>query len=132
MKVELRKTTIKLHARQYETIEAIANKNGESVSEVVRKLIDRGLEERVVEENTNLIANIVRQQMEIVIRPHIERLAKLSSKSGHMSAASAFLNTQALMDLVPLERKKDVRQMFDNARKKSAQYMKTPTSEWEE
>lgn len=69
--------------------------------------------------------------MEIVIRPHIERLAKLASKSRHMSATAAFLNVQALMDLVPIERKKDVREMYESARKKAVEYMRTKTYEWE-
>lgn len=131
MDKELRKTSVKLYSRQYETIEAIANKSGESVSEVVRKLIDQALSERVVEENTDLMAKIIRQQLEVVLKPHIERLAAISSKTGHMAAASAFLNTQALMDLVPAERRKDAKQMYENARKKAVVYMKTKTDEFD-
>ena len=131
MENELRKTSVKLYSRQYETIEAIANKNGESVSEVVRKLIDQALSERVVEQNTDLMTKIIRQQLEATLKPHVERICAISSKGGHMAAASAFLNTQALMDLVPVERKKDARQMYENARKKAVAYMKTKTDEFD-
>lgn len=64
--------------------------------------------------------------MEVVIKPHIERLAKLSSKTGHIGATGAFLNVQALMDLVPVERRKDVRDMYESAKKKAVVYMRTP------
>lgn len=131
MENELRKTSVKLYSRQYEALEAIANKNGESVSEVVRKLIDQALSERVVEQNTDLMAKIIRQQLEVVLKTHVERLAAIESKKSHMAAASVFLNTQALMNLVPVERKKDAKQMYENARKKAVAYLKTKTDEFD-
>ena len=129
---ELRKTTVKLHQRLYDVIENIAKKEGVTVSEVMRDLLDKALTERVTEENMDVIARVVRQQVEVVMKPHVERICALSSKGGHMAAAAAFLNTQALMDLVPPERKKDARQMYENARKKAVAYMKTKTDEFED
>ena len=126
----LRKVSFKMHSDKYDIIEKIAEKNGESISETIRKLIDKSLEERVLEENTDLIAKIVRQQLEIVIKPHIERLAAISAKAGHMSATAAFLNVQAFMDLVPSERKKDVRVLYEKARKKAVEYMRMKTDDF--
>lgn len=128
---DLKKVSVKLHQDKYEIIETIAGKRGVNLSEVIRNLIDKGLEERVLEENTDLIAQIVRQQLDIVLKPHVERLAKLSSKSGHMAATASFLNVQALMDLVPPERKKEVRTLYESARKKAAAYMRIPAAEFE-
>jgi len=129
---KLRFVGVKFREDVFEQIEVIAKKEGKSLSEVVRNLVNKGLSERVLEENTDLIAQIIRQQLEIVLKPHVERLASLSSKGGHMSATATFLNVQALMDLVPSERRKDVREMYESARKKSAAYMRTRTDEWEE
>lgn len=116
----------------YEKIENIVNMTGSSRADVTRDLIKRGLASEWLDENVDSIAKIVREQMEIVMKPHIERLAKLSSKSGHMSATAAFLNVQALMDLVPTERRKDVRTMYESARKKAVAYMKTPVADWDQ
>jgi len=121
---------IKFHKHVHDQIQIISENNGDSFSETVRKLVNRGLTEKVYEENTDLIAWVVRQQLEIVMKPHIERLAALSSKSGHMSATAAFLNVQALMDLVPKEQRKDVRVFYENARKKAAGYMKIKAEDW--
>lgn len=130
MSIELRKTSVKLYQRQYEAIERIAKNEGISVSDVIRDLIDRSLTERVVEENTDLIAHIVRKQVEVVMKPHIERLAALSAKGGHMAARATFLNVQALMDLVPVENRKDVMAMYDSASKKATAYMTMPVEEF--
>jgi len=36
------------------------------------------------------------------------------------------LNIQAIMDFVPLERRKDAKDMYEKAMKKAVVYMKTP------
>lgn len=123
---------LRLNGDTYKKVKALAKENEESVSETLRILINDGLACKVTEENTDIIAVTVRQQLEIVLKPHIERLAALSSKSGHMSATAAFLNVQALMDLVPTENRRNVRQMYENARKKAAAYMRTRTEDWGE
>ena len=63
---------------------------------------------------------------------NVERICSLSSKTGHMAATATFLNTQALVDIVPHERRKDIRPMYDSARKKAVEYMRTTTSDWNE
>ncbi|MDU7537243.1 MAG: ribbon-helix-helix protein, CopG family [Peptostreptococcaceae bacterium] len=126
MSVELRKTSVKLYQRQYDAIERMAKNEGTSISDVMRELIDRALTEKVTEENTDLIAHIVKKQLEVVLKPHVERLAALSSKGGHMAARATFLNVQALMDLVPPENRKDVRAMYESASKKAVAYMHMP------
>lgn len=131
MAVELRKISVRINSDVYNQLEIIAAKRGDTISDVTRDLINAGLNERVLEENTDLIGQIVRQQIDAVMKVHVERLAKLSSKTGHMAATAAFLNVQALMDIVPPERRKDVRAMWESARKKAAAYIKTPTSEFE-
>jgi len=127
---ELIKSSVKFHKNVHDQIVTISEKNGVSFSEIVRKLVDKGLSERVYEEYADLIAQSIRHQLELVMKPHIERLAVLSSKSGHMSATAAFLNVQALMDLVPKEQRKDVRVFYENARKKAASYMATKADSW--
>ena len=112
-------------------IEMISKKSGESIAEVTRSLIKKGLSSGWVDENVDMITHIVRQQLEAVMKPHVERLAKLSVKSGIMSATSTFLNVQAFQDLVPKEKRKIPVELYDKARKKAAEYMKTPASEFD-
>ena len=128
----LKGTSIKIPMSKYEVIQNMAKKEGISVTEVILKLLDKAMSERIIEDNMDLMAKVMRQQMEIVLKPHVERLAAISSKTGHMAATSAFLNTQALMDLVPVEKRKDAKQMYENARKKAVVYMKTKTDEYNE
>ena len=118
---------IRLDSKTDEQIQAIAKKNGDSMNETIRKLINKGLAVEWNEENLNEIAKIVREQLSVILKPHIERLAALNSKTLHMAATSTYLNVQALQDLVPLERKKDVVPMYEKARKMAVAYARGET-----
>lgn len=124
--------SVTVDERTAEEIEAIAKKTGESQSEVTRELIKKGLAAGWVDENVDVIAHIVRQQLEAVIKPHVERLAKISAKSGIMAATATFLNVQAFQDLVPTEKRKDPIALYEKARKKAYLYMKSPVETFDE
>lgn len=126
-----KRITVTLEESTYIKIQNIAKQNDDSITVVVRHLLERGLAKEFNDESADLIAHIVRQQMDAVIKPHIERLARISSKTGHMASTSVFLNAQALTDLVPTERRRDIRTMYENARKQAVQFMKTKTTEYE-
>jgi len=113
-------------------VENLANKTGSSLAEITRELIKKGLSSEWVEENTDTVAHIVRQQMEVVLKPHIERLAALSSKTGHAAATAMFLTVQAFMDLVPPDKKRIPKDMYEKGRKKAVEFMRTPIAEWNE
>lgn len=115
----------------YESVNNIAKSENISLADATREIIKKGLAAEWVDENKDLISSIVREELKAVLKPNIERLAALSSKSGHMAATAAFLNVQALMDLVPNDRRRNVREMYDSARKKSVEYMRTKTEDWD-
>ncbi|HRC81216.1 MAG TPA: hypothetical protein PLF27_07505 [Sedimentibacter sp.] len=123
---------LRLDDSTQEQIKKLAKKSGISEAEATRRLIKKGLAIEWADENIDFLTKIIRDQLEIVLKPSVERICSLASKTGHMSATAAFLNVQALMDLVPVERRKDVRPMYENARKKAVEYMRTPTNEWDE
>ena len=130
MKLEV--YTLRLPEDLKRELEVIARGNKEAMAELARRYIREGLERDHADKAVNYIAKIVREQTEAVMKPHVERLAKLTSKTGHISAAAAFLNVQAFMDLVPDEKRKIPVEMFEKAKKKAAAYMKMPVSEFNE
>jgi len=125
------KVTFRVNNNVYDKVKKIADKKGESTSEILRQLVEDGLTLEVGNENKNILSAIVREELQRVLKPSVERLAKITSKAGHMSATATFLNVQALMDLAPTEKKKDVREMYENARKKAVTYMRVKTEDWE-
>ncbi|HZK43276.1 MAG TPA: hypothetical protein VFC73_03215 [Syntrophomonadaceae bacterium] len=66
----LRSVTVKLHQDLFRQIRVIAEKKGETISDTIRYLLKRGLEERIYEENTELIASFIRREMDHAIRSY--------------------------------------------------------------
>lgn len=123
--------TITLDEKTYNQIKVLSEKRGEGLTESIRYLLNRSLSLEYSDQSIDLISQIVRKQMDLVIKPHIERLAKISSKTGHMAATSTFLNAQALVDLAPEERRRDIKPMYEKARKQAVEFMRLKTSEYE-
>ena len=71
MKSELRPVTVKLDKNVYSQLSKISGNNGESLSNSVRRLINLDLTERVFEKNADLISQVVREQLEIVMKSHV-------------------------------------------------------------
>ena len=121
---------LRLDEKTIEQIKSISKKDGDSMAETTRKLIKKGLASDWIDENADMLIHLIRQQLEAVLKPSVERLAKLSVKSGVMAATATFLNVQAFQDLVPTENRKIPVEMYDKARKKAAEYMKMPTDDF--
>ena len=126
------KVTFRLSHTIYKELEDIAKNRDKSISFIVREYISKGMAKDYVDDSKDIIASIVREQLQIVLKPNVERLAKISSKSAHMAATATFLNVQALMDLVPTEKRRDVRLMYEKARKKAVTYVKQKTEDFED
>lgn len=71
MPTELRSVTVKFRSAMFDQVKLIAEKRGETVSDTIRHLIKRGLDERVYEENAELLAKVVKDQMETVIKSYV-------------------------------------------------------------
>ncbi len=124
-----KKYSLVVDEETYKAIKNIAQSSKKSMADVSRKLLKKGIEQQLTENNIDYVSQIIRKQMEIVLKPHTERLAKISSKTGHMAATSTFLNVQAFMDLVPDKNRKNVLELYENARKKAVEYMKSKTED---
>jgi hypothetical protein len=70
MAAGLRSVTVKIEPDLFEQIRTMAEKRGKTTSDTVRSLIRRGLDEKIYEENVALIAGIVREQLELVLKSY--------------------------------------------------------------
>ena len=111
----------------YDILKNMADKRKCTVSEVVRNILVEGIKEKVTEDNLDYISRIIREQLDLTMRPHVERLARLTTKAGIMSATSTILGAQAMMDLVPPEKRKVAKDAYDEARKEGVKYFRDNT-----
>lgn len=116
---------------QVNMIERIARKEGKSFADTVRFLCDESLKVQANTDNIDMIVDIIDEQLRAIMKPHVERLAALSAKGAIMSATSTFLNAQALADFVPVDKRKDLVEVYEKARLKGVAYVKGRVSDSE-
>lgn len=116
---------------QAEVIEKISKREGRSFADTVRSLCDEAIKLQASNDNIDLITGIIDERLSAILKPHVERLASLSAKGAIMSAASTFLNAQALSDFVPKERRKDFVESYEKARLKGIAYVKCRVTDTE-
>lgn len=116
----------------YEQIKLIADKRHCSMSEVCRSYVIDGLNGDLTKSNIDFISAIIREQLKIVLRPSVERLAALSAKTCMQASTSAYLNAEAIAKFVPVELQLDVQNAYNAARKKAVKYIKQRADDLED
>ncbi len=123
------RVTVTLDRVTHNQLKNIADKNHISISEVMRRYVEAGLNGNLAEENINYISTIIREQLRIVMQPSIERLAALSAKTCIQASAAAYLTAETIARFVPVELQEDVASVYEDARKKGVKYTKSRISD---
>ena len=123
------RVTVTLDRVTHNQLKNIADKNHISISEVMRRYVEAGLNGNLAEENINYISTIIREQLRIVMQPSIERLAALSAKTCIHASAAAYLTAETIARFVPVELQEDVASVYEDARKKGVKYTKSRISD---
>jgi hypothetical protein len=105
----------------YNAVEVFAKNNKESLSNVARDLITKGIRQEVISENINVVSDVVRRVVRDVIRAETDRLAKLIVKNMKASAASMYQGAQIVED-IGQNKGKDI---LENSIKMAVEYIKT-------
>lgn len=90
MSTALRSVTVRVHTEMFQQIAFMAQKRGETFSDTIRYLVNRGLEEKIYEENTKLLAAVVREQVEAAMKsyaiyPSLDHIKNLSRSTYYPS-----------------------------------------------
>lgn len=116
---------VRLPEGVYATLASLAASRGEPMAAVARRYIMQGLEQDAAASGKDVITDAVRRAMRDVLKPTEDRLAKLASKAARMAATATYLNTQVIGDLG----RKDVLQIYNEARKRAAAYLREQDEE---
>ncbi len=116
--------SITLIPQEYEQIQRIAASKNISMGELCRQYIVQGLHGAIAQDNIDFLVPIIREQLQLVLAPSVERLAKISVKSCVQAGAAAYLSAEALAKFVPEEYQMDFEESYETARKKAVRYLK--------
>lgn len=129
--IETVQITVKITKQTYETLRKLSAKENKPLSEIVRCFIDKGLSIQSYKNDIDFIRSQIKEQVTSVLKPALERIIKISIKTGVISAAGYFLNAQVLSELVNPSRRKELNEILEESKKMGVAYFKLSDSEIE-
>ncbi|MDI9241924.1 hypothetical protein [Fusibacillus kribbianus] len=115
---------VALKPESYEKLKLYAHKEGRSMSEVAAEYIEAGLKGEVGLDNIDLITKIIREQLNNVIEPYIDRLAALSAKGALYGATSMLLNAETISRFVDVDQQMDIQEAYNKAKARAVEITK--------
>ena len=124
MREDRKRINVTFDIDTYEKIKAIAHKQGRDLSDVVREWTLEGLNGKLSQDNMDVLAPIIRDQIKSILEPMMERQISLTAKTCVQAGTAAYLSADAILKFVPPAQREEVADSYEVARKKALQYMK--------
>ena len=106
------------------SIEKLAAKKNQTVSEVIRKAISEHLNIQANRDDIDFISGIIRQEVKAEIGKQANRLAAMLFKVGAITSSNYFLAVRMMSDVISPSLQEDFKDINSNARKLGIDYMK--------
>jgi len=116
----MKKITVKVSDEIYSLLLDLSARRQETVSSIVRKILEKGLTQEAAESGIDAVTEAVRKAMRDILKPAEDRLAKLSAKTAVAAATAMYLNVQTIADMG----KNDAVELYQEAREKAVAYLK--------
>ncbi|MBS6953490.1 MAG: hypothetical protein KH230_09675 [Enterocloster asparagiformis] len=85
----------------------------------IRQWTEEGLSGTLCEKNLELITRVLREQLQIVLNPYMERMISVSSTNGLQAGTSLYLQLEVLDRLLPADQQVEAKFAYEMARKKA-------------
>jgi hypothetical protein len=117
------KRSIDLSRETYEALQQIAAMQGKPVSELIRKYISDGMNVDKTSSDIDFIRKQIREELEIMLKPQINRLAKLLMRIGMMTISFCYFNSKIVHRFVPFSDKTSYEELLAECKHNAAAYL---------
>jgi hypothetical protein len=117
------KRSIYLTAETYDALKAIASGKGWQVSELIRDYIGKGMNVDKTASDIDFIRKQIREEMDIMLRPQINRLAKMLMRIGMMTISFCYFNGKVLDYFVPWDEQVSYEELMAECKHDAAAYL---------
>jgi predicted DNA-binding protein len=95
--------TVKVSQSNYDSLQRLSAKLGRPLAEIVRGFIKDGIDVRRSKEDIDFIRKQLREELELVLKPQIGRLAKMMMRVGMMTISFCYFTSKLIYMFVPFE-----------------------------
>ncbi|MDR1208786.1 MAG: ribbon-helix-helix protein, CopG family [Clostridiales bacterium] len=117
------KRSIDLSPKTYEALRQIAAVQGKPVSELIRKYISDGMNVDKTSQDIDFIRRQIREELEIMLKPQINRLAKLLMRIGMMTVSFCYFNSKIVHIFAPLRDRTSYEELMTECKHNAAAYL---------
>ena len=125
MRTDVKRINVSFDIETYKRIENIAHKEHRSMSDVVREWAIEGINGNLTTSNLDILAPIIREQLQSILDPKMERMIALQAKTCLQASIAAYLSADAILKFVPPGQRAEVKESYDVAKKKSIEFLKS-------
>ncbi|HDR8100931.1 hypothetical protein AB3H50_28475 [Bacillus pacificus] len=101
-------------------LNAVAEERGEDTADVVRRFCEEGLHRHYAENNMDFIKVEIREALRDVLKPSVERLAKIGAKGSVSAGTAMYMLVESLG-----RQNLDVKDIYSRARIKSVESLRS-------
>jgi len=107
----------------YKKLQNIAAQKNNNVSETMRELIMRQLNVAATTSDIDFIRRQIREELETILQPQINRLAKLLMRIGMMTISMCYFTSKIVHIFVPLEDRRSYEELMAECKHNAAAYL---------
>ena len=104
-------------------LDVIAAKRHITVSELIRDYIDKGMNVDKTASDIDFIRKQIREELDLMLKPQINRLAKLLMRIGMMTVSFCYFTSKIIHYFVPLNDRISYEELMEKSKHDSAAYL---------
>jgi hypothetical protein len=117
------KRSVDLSPKTYEALQKVAAVQHRPVSEIIRKYIEQGLNVDKTASDIDFIRKQIREELDIMIKPQVNRLAKLQMRVGMMTVSFCYFTSKIVHMFMPLEDRVSYEELMAECKHNAAAYL---------
>jgi hypothetical protein len=117
------KRSVDLSPKTYEALQTIAAVQHKPVSELIRKYISDGMNVDRASADVDFIRKQIREELDIMLKPQINRLAKLLMRIGMMTISFCYFTSKIVHLFVPFTDRVSYEELMSECKHNAAAYL---------
>jgi hypothetical protein len=117
------KRSVDLSPATYEALRKIAAVQNKPVSEIIRKYIEQGLNVDKTARDIDFIRKQIREELDIMLKPQINRLAKLLMRVGMMDISFCYFTSKLVHLFAPVDDRTSYEELMAECKHNAAAYL---------
>jgi predicted transcriptional regulator len=117
------KRSVDLSPETYEALQQIAAVQHRPVSELLRKYIHDGMNVDKTSADIDFIRKQIREELDIMLKPQINRLAKLHMRVGMMTISFCYFTSKLVHMFAPIKDRTSYEELMTECKHNAAAYL---------